>query len=98
MIPLPSLLRSLRERQVDRGMRPRAERLALAAWGFAARRPRLYALLTAIAARVLRLMGGGRRSIRRLPFDPGWTQNRDFPAPEGRTFRELYRDRARARA
>jgi L-lactate dehydrogenase complex protein LldF len=29
--------------------------------------------------------------IRSLPFASGWTDRRDLPAPEGRTFRELYR-------
>ncbi len=98
MIPLPSLLRTLREQQMERGLRPWAERAALAAWAFAATRPRLYGLLTALAARALRLLGGPRGRIRRLPFDPGWTQGRDFPAPEGRTFRELHGAGRRSRA
>jgi hypothetical protein len=34
--------------------------------------------------------------IARLPFDPGWTQGRDFPAPQGRTFRKLYAEYQRA--
>jgi L-lactate dehydrogenase complex protein LldF len=29
--------------------------------------------------------------IARLPLGGGWTQERDMPAPAGRTFRELYR-------
>jgi L-lactate dehydrogenase complex protein LldF len=37
------------------------------------------------------VLGGASRRIRRLPFGGGWTNGRDFPAPEGRTFRELYR-------
>jgi hypothetical protein len=42
------------------------------------------------------MMGGRRGSIRRLPFDRrGWTLGRDFPAPEGKTFRELYAARRR---
>ena len=32
-------------------------------------------------------------SIRVLSPAPAWTEGRDFPAPEGRTFRELYRER-----
>jgi L-lactate dehydrogenase complex protein LldF len=28
--------------------------------------------------------------IGRLPFGGGWTDGRDMPAPEGRTFRALY--------
>ncbi len=95
-IPLPRLLRTLRERQMERRLRPWGERAAIAAWAFAAARPRLYAWLTRIAARILKLMGGKRGTIARLPFDRrGWTLGRDFPAPEGRTFRELYCARRR---
>jgi len=28
--------------------------------------------------------------IRKLPLGSGWTDERDMPAPAGRTFRELY--------
>ncbi len=97
-IPLPELLRRLRERQTDRGLRPWQERLALRAWAFAAARPALYALATRIAARLLRLLADRRGMIRKLPLDPGWTPGRDFPAPEGRTFRELHGGRRRRRA
>ena len=90
MIPLPELLRKLREQQVERKLRPWAERAGLRVWAALAMRPWFYALATRIAARVLYWMGGRRGAISRLPFDPGWTQGRDFPAPEGKTFRELY--------
>jgi L-lactate dehydrogenase complex protein LldF len=89
-IPLPDLLRSLREEQVERRLRPAAERLALRAWGWLARRPRLYDLAGRTLARVLRVHAGKDGWIRRLPFGKGWTVGRDFPAPSGRTFRELY--------
>jgi hypothetical protein len=55
--------------------------------------PRLYALGTKIAVRVLRMLSSSTGLIHRLPFDPGWTQGRDIPAPEGKTFREQYADR-----
>ena len=92
-IPLPDLLRKLREKQVDRGLRPRTERAGLRLWAWAARHPRVYAIGTWWAARCLRLLGGGLRRIHRLPFAGGWTLSRDFPAPQGKTFRELYRKR-----
>ena len=98
-IPLPELLRRLRERQMAQKLRPWTERAGFRAWAFAACRPRLYALLTRIAARVLKLWGGKKRRISRLPFGgSGWTAGRDFPAPEGRTFRELYAARRGARS
>ncbi len=89
-IPLSDLLRKLREKQTERRLRPFGERFALAAWGFVAMRPTLYAMLTKLAVRVLERAGGSRRSIARLPLAQGWTATRDMPAPVGRTFRELY--------
>jgi L-lactate dehydrogenase complex protein LldF len=92
-IPLPELLRSLRVRQVQQHLRPWRERLALRLWTWCASRPRLYATLTALGARVLKRLGGTRGLIHRLPLASGWTGGRDFPAPAGRTFRELHRAR-----
>ncbi len=46
-----------------------------------------------MAARVLRWMGGDRKLIRSLPVGKGWTDTRDMPAPVGKTFRELYREK-----
>ncbi|WP_070106881.1 lactate utilization protein B [Burkholderia plantarii] len=92
-IPLSGLLRSLREKQVERRLRPWRERAALAVWGFMARRPMLYGLVTKLGVRILERVGGARdsgRGIRRLPLAAGWTDTRDLPTPTGRTFRELY--------
>jgi L-lactate dehydrogenase complex protein LldF len=91
-IPLPELLRKLREKQVERGLRPKSEMLGLRLWSWMAQRPRLYAFATRWAARVLRLLGGRKGRIRRLPLaGAGWTVGRDFPAPQGKIFRDLYR-------
>ncbi|RFU45619.1 lactate utilization protein B [Paraburkholderia sp. DHOC27] len=89
-IPLSDLLRKLREKQVERRLRPWRERAGLAVWGFLALHPDAYALFTKLAVRVLETMGGRKRAIARLPLAEGWTNTRDLPAPVGRTFRELY--------
>ena len=89
-IPLPDLMRKLREEQMARGLKPFGERLGLALWGWAAQRPALYALGTRLAARFMKWLGGRGRLIHRLPLAGGWSDGRDFPAPAGRTFRELY--------
>lgn len=94
-IPLPDLLRKLREKEVEQHLRPAHERLGLALWAFFARRPALYGMVTAIGARLLRMLGGGKRSISRLPLGAGWTTYREMPAPSGKTFREMYRQRKR---
>jgi L-lactate dehydrogenase complex protein LldF len=93
-IPLPELLRKLREKQFERHLRPWPERLALRGWALLAARPRLYAFATRVGARVLAWAGGSRKRITRLPFAGGWSDGRDMPAPEGKTFRALYAARS----
>ena len=98
-IPLPELLRKLREKQVDLGLRPITERLALRAWSWVAQRPLLYALASRLGVRYLKwLAHDGKRNdrIRILGVAPEWTLGRDFPAPEGKTFRELYAEKGRS--
>ena len=89
-IPLPDLMRKWRERQFDMKLRPFSERFAIAAWGFFVQRPALYAFASRIGARVAAMMGGKQKLIHSLPGIDGWTDGRDMPAPEGKTFRELY--------
>jgi L-lactate dehydrogenase complex protein LldF len=92
-IPLPDLVRKLREKQFERGLRPWLERCGLALWGWVAQRPALYALASKIGVRVLAWMGGAGGIIHNLPFGKGWSAGRDMPAPQGKTFREIYGER-----
>ena len=92
-IPLPDLMRKLRERAFATGLRPWTERLGIRAWAWFAKRPVLYAVMSKLGARVLRAMGGRDGMIRKLPLGAGWSEGREMPAPAGRTFRELYRRR-----
>jgi L-lactate dehydrogenase complex protein LldF len=94
-IPLPQLLHRLREAQVERRLRPWGERLAYRAWAWLAGRPALYARASRLAVRYLAWLAEGKPSIPLLGLAPGWTAARDFPAPEGRTFRELHAERKR---
>lgn len=90
-IPLPDLMRKLREKQVEKGLRPWTERAGLKLWAWAATRPALYSALTRVAARLGRLAGGRKGLLHRLPAAGAeWTRGRDLPAPAGKTFRELY--------
>jgi len=93
-IPLPDLMRKLREKQFERGLRPWRERLGLALWSRAAQRPWLYAPLSRIGVRVLAWLGGAQGLIHRLPLGAAWTAGRDMPAPQGRTFREMHGESA----
>jgi L-lactate dehydrogenase complex protein LldF len=98
-IPLPDLMRHLREKQVDLGLRPRTERLALRAWSWLAQRPKLYALATSIAVRFMRWHADRDGMIYWMPFAGGWVgsgkagEGRFLPAPARRTFREMYASR-----
>jgi L-lactate dehydrogenase complex protein LldF len=95
-IPLPDLLRKLRNRQLEAGLRPLGERLALLGWSWLAQHARCYALATKLAVRYLKWLGGNDRRIRVWGLAPEWTTGRDLPAPPGRTFRELYAERGKA--
>jgi L-lactate dehydrogenase complex protein LldF len=96
-IPLPDLMRKLREQQVERGLRPWGERAALRLWSWLARHPGLYALAAKLGVRYLNWLAEGEDRIRVMGIAPSWTAGRDFPAPEGRTFRELYKTNRRDR-
>jgi L-lactate dehydrogenase complex protein LldF len=89
-IPLPDLLRQLREKLAERGLKPWQERIALKLWSWLARHPAAYALATKITVRALKYAGGTDGLLHRLPGASGWTDGRDMPAPAGKTFRELY--------
>ncbi len=90
-IPLPKLLRYLRRREFDDGLAPASTRWGLALWAFFARRPKLYALATGLAARMLRIMSRQRGRLSWLPMASAWTAGRDLPAPLGETFQQAWR-------
>ena len=89
-IPLPKMMRAWRERDFARNGPPFRERIALKAWAYAARRPRLYHALAALIMPLLARRAGRRGRFSRLPFGTSWTRTRDLPAPQGRTFHQLY--------
>jgi L-lactate dehydrogenase complex protein LldF len=93
-IPIPKMLRHWREREFERALAPQGERSGVRLWAFFARRPFLYRLSAQIGARVLKLMAGKRGRLRSAPLAGGWTQFRDLPAPQGRTFHEQWKQRS----
>jgi L-lactate dehydrogenase complex protein LldF len=94
-IPLPRLLRHWREKEFEKHLTPGAVRWGVGLWSFFAKRPRLYRLAARIAARLLNVMGRGEGKLTRLPLANGWTAYRDMPAPQGRTFQAMWKERAR---
>ncbi len=89
-IPLPKMLRHWREREFERHLSPAGVRAGLALWAFFAKRPALYHLVSGTAAAVLGAFGRSRGRFGRLPLAGGWTAHRDLPAPQGRTFQQLW--------
>jgi L-lactate dehydrogenase complex protein LldF len=86
-IPLPELLVYWRERAVEAGLVPGAERLGMRGYAAVAERPGLYSA----ALRALRFVPwtlGGRA----LPVLGGWTGERTPPQPSGRTFRTRWKE------
>jgi L-lactate dehydrogenase complex protein LldF len=92
-IPLPDLLRKLREKQFTGRMRPWFEYLGFYVWAYFAKRPRLYRWAAGKAVRFLKKINGSSAMIGSLPFLGGWTSTRDLPKPSGETFIELYKKR-----
>jgi L-lactate dehydrogenase complex protein LldF len=92
-IPLPDMMRHWREREFDKGKTPAGFKLGLKLWALLARRPRLYHLLTGMAIPLMGRMGERNGRFRRLPLAGRWTRHRDLPAPQGRTFQQLWREK-----
>ncbi len=92
-IPLPKLMRHWRMREYEEGNTPAGYKLGLKLWAFAARRPKLYHALTGLGAPLLARFGKRRGRFRSLPLAGGWTRHRDLPAPQGKTFQQLWRAR-----
>ncbi len=89
-IPLPRMMRHWREREFERHLTPPAVRRWLKLWAFLARRPALYQFVTGIDMRVLGALGRRKGRFRKMPMAAGWTAHRDLPAPQGRTFQQLW--------
>src|SRR5258707_7409316 len=92
-IPLPKMMRHWREREFKQKLSPAPYRNGLSLWAFVARRPALYHAMTNVATRVLGAFGRRHGRFRTLPLANGWTQVRDMPAPEGRSFQSLWAER-----
>ncbi|WP_339485480.1 lactate utilization protein B [Pseudomonas sp. EL_65y_Pfl2_R95] len=92
-IPLPDMMRVLRNQQWQKHLTATTTRWGIGVWAALTSRPRLYRLATGVAARIMALAGKKHGHIKRLPLAGGWTQQRDMPAPQGRTFQQLWKQR-----
>lgn len=89
-IPLPDLLRDLRHDEAQAKLSPARWRFGMKAHAWLLARPWLYHKLTAIFIPVLAWLGRKKGSFKSLILANGWTDERDFPAPQGRTFMQQY--------
>jgi L-lactate dehydrogenase complex protein LldF len=92
-IPLPKMMRHWREREFEKNLTPGAVRFGLGFWRALATRPRLFSLFTRCTALGLKLMAMGKGRLSKLPMGGGWTDHRDFPAPQGGTFQSKWKSR-----
>jgi len=93
-IPLPRLLRQLREDIHDAHINSGVQRWLLARWAALALHPARYHRVMGWVAGGLRRLAGARGRVSRILPLPGWGRGRDMPAPQGKTFFEQYRDKA----
>jgi len=97
-IPLTRMMRYWRDKEFERHLSPAVSRWVVTTWAFVAQRPRLYRALSKFGARLLRMLGGRRGHIGGLPLARGWTDRRDLPVPEGKTFHDIWRHKKNAGA
>ncbi|MDH5184608.1 MAG: DUF3390 domain-containing protein, partial [Gammaproteobacteria bacterium] len=89
-IPLPDLLRKLREDEFQQGLTPKAKRWGIRLWSWLARHPVAYRLFGRMATTLLKLFARSGR-ISHLPGMGNWTDSRDMPSPQGKTFMQQWR-------
>ncbi|MFT5115448.1 MAG: L-lactate dehydrogenase complex protein LldF [Parasphingorhabdus sp.] len=92
-IPLPDMLRRLREKQFEARLTPGRQRLALKVWGWLASRPKLYHFVTGVSTRILSWLGRRKGRINYIPGAGAWTRYRDLPVASGATFMQQYKSR-----
>ncbi len=92
-IPLPKMMRQYREREYEKGNTPPLYKLGMKLWAFAAKRHRLYQALTGLAIPLMARLGKRSGRFRTFPLAGGWTRHRDLPAPQGKTFQQLWREK-----
>ena len=90
-IPLPDLMRNLREDQVANGEQPGIESFLFSMWKFCATKPRLYRLFVRVVSWVIRKFASSNKVLRWLPFAKGWFLQRNIIAPSSAPFRHLFK-------
>ena len=92
-IPLPRMMRNWREREFEKHLTPFTIRRGLGVWAWFAQRPKFYQRVTALASRLLKWRAGSKGRMKSVPLADGWVKYRDFPAPQGKTFQQMWKER-----
>jgi len=90
LIPLTSMMRYYREEEFEKQLTSFPSRTGLKLWAWLAKQPWLYHVFMGIVARLLQLCAGKKGRFHFLPLANGWTEFKDFPAPMGKTFHQLW--------
>ena len=96
-IPLPKMMRHWRERAFKERINLTRERLIVRCWTFIALHPKMYRLISNLAASFFLTISKKSGWLPSLPLFHGWTYGRDLPAPEEQTFHALWRSSRRTR-
>ena len=93
-IPLPSLLRKWRFHIYKEGLSERKLNLGILIWAYLANRPKLYHFVVGGIILILSLVARKKGSYKYLPGLNSWTQSRDFPVPQGKTFMQQWQEKS----
>jgi len=96
-IPLPGLMRKLRDREQQESRFPGSSTLAVKLFCRLSRHPRLYRHLTHGVLKLVSLFGGRKGRLGTLPLMSGWSRYRDFPAPQAGSFQGQWRAQSKGR-
>jgi len=96
-IPLPDLMRKLRNQEQRENHFPASSTLAVRLFCRLSRHPQLYRYLTHGILKLLSLFSRQKGRFRSLPLMSDWARYRDFPAPQAGSFQGQWRGQSRGK-
>ncbi|MYM63350.1 LutB/LldF family L-lactate oxidation iron-sulfur protein [Pseudomaricurvus sp. HS19] len=97
-IPLPGLMRKLREQERQVAPPPRVNRTLLSSFAWLASKPALYRRLTSAGSWLLHKLGRGKGRLHKVPLARGWSQQRELPLPQGASFQSQWEQHLKDKA
>ncbi len=94
-IPLPKMMRHWREKAFKERINLTRERMIVRCWAFITLHPKIYRLISNLAASFFLTISKKSGWLPSLPLSRGWTYGRDLPAPEEQAFHTLWRSSRR---